>query len=101
MNKTTMNKLLEQAHQQAPGKLIYLALQGSRLYGTHRLDSDYDLRGVFLPPLIDLLDSRQKDALSLVTAKLPSGVSPFGCAYFTVVTRMPLICILLLRTLRA
>jgi RNA repair pathway DNA polymerase beta family len=65
-----MNRILEQAHiikqahQHSPGKLIYLALQGSRLYGTFRADSDYDLRGVFLPPLLDLLDSRQKDALS-------------------------------------
>jgi RNA repair pathway DNA polymerase beta family len=59
-----MKTILEQAHKHAPGKLIYLALQGSRLYGTHRSDSDYDLRVVYLPPLIDLLDSRQKDALS-------------------------------------
>jgi hypothetical protein len=59
-----MKRILEQAHEHAPGKLIYLALQGSRLYGTFREDSDYDLRGVFLPSLIDLLDSRQKDALS-------------------------------------
>lgn len=56
--------IIKQAHHHAPGKLIYLALQGSRLYGTYQKDSDYDLRGVFLPPLIDLLDSRQKDALS-------------------------------------
>jgi hypothetical protein len=59
-----MRRILEQAHNYAPGTLIYLALQGSRLYGTYHKDSDYDLRGVFLPPLIDLLDSRQKDALS-------------------------------------
>jgi hypothetical protein len=59
-----MKTILEQTYEYTPGKLIYLALQGSRLYGTFREDSDYDLRGVFLPPLIDLLDSRQKDALS-------------------------------------
>jgi RNA repair pathway DNA polymerase beta family len=56
--------IIKEAHNRTPGKLIYLALQGSRLYGTFRADSDYDLRGVFLPSLIDLLDSRQKDALS-------------------------------------
>jgi hypothetical protein len=56
--------IIQQAHTHTPGRLIYLALQGSRLYGTFREDSDYDLRGVFLPPLLDLLDSRQKDALS-------------------------------------
>jgi hypothetical protein len=59
-----MKTILKQTYEYTPGKLIYLALQGSRLYGTFREDSDYDLRGVFLPPLIDLLDSRQKDALS-------------------------------------
>ena len=61
-----MENYLKAAQHQVPGKLIYLALQGSRLFGTHRPDSDYDLRGVFLPPLIDLIDSRQKDALSFV-----------------------------------
>jgi predicted nucleotidyltransferase len=64
MKTESREQILEQAQQHAPGKLIYLALQGSRLYGTYQKDSDYDLRGVFLPPLIDLLDSRQKDALS-------------------------------------
>ncbi len=59
-----MESYLKAAQHHVPGKLIYLALQGSRLFGTHRPDSDYDLRGVFLPPLIDLIDSRQKDALS-------------------------------------
>lgn len=57
-----MKYILEQAHDHAPGKLIYLALQGSRLYGTHNENSDYDLRGVFLPSLIDLPDSREKQA---------------------------------------
>ncbi len=61
-----MESYLKAAHHHVPGKLIYLALQGSRLFGTYRPDSDYDLRGVFLPPLIDLIDSRQKDALSFV-----------------------------------
>ncbi|MGL4610411.1 MAG: DNA polymerase beta superfamily protein [Trueperaceae bacterium] len=58
------NFIFEQARRHTPGRLIYLILQGSRLYGTFRENSDYDLRGVFLPPLLDLLDSRQKDAFS-------------------------------------
>jgi hypothetical protein len=56
--------LLQQVEETSPGHLLYVALQGSRLYGTHSPASDYDIRAVFLPPLIDLLDSRQKDALS-------------------------------------
>ncbi len=57
-------RVIQHAHAQTPGRLLYIALQGSRLHGTHRPDSDYDWRGVYLPPLIELLDSRQKDALS-------------------------------------
>jgi RNA repair pathway DNA polymerase beta family len=59
-----MDSILQQTKDKTPGRLLYVALQGSRLYGTHRSDSDYDIRAVFLPPLIDLLDSRQKDAFS-------------------------------------
>jgi hypothetical protein len=56
--------ILQQTLDHAPGRLLYVALQGSRLYGTHSTSSDYDIRAVFLPPLIELLDSRQKDAFS-------------------------------------
>jgi hypothetical protein len=59
-----MKNILQQTTEKSPGRLLYVALQGSRLYGTHHPDSDYDIRAVFLPPLIELLDSRQKDAFS-------------------------------------
>lgn len=62
-----MDSILQQTKDLSPGRLLYVALQGSRLYGTSRPDSDYDIRAVFLPPLIDLLDSRQKDAFSFST----------------------------------
>jgi hypothetical protein len=61
---TIFEPILEQARVHAPGRLLYVALQGSRLYGTNHATSDYDSRAVFLPPLVELLDSRQKDAFS-------------------------------------
>ncbi len=59
-----MENVIQQTREKSPGRLLYVALQGSRLYGTHHPNSDHDIRAIFLPPFIDLLDSRQKDAFS-------------------------------------
>jgi predicted nucleotidyltransferase len=37
----------------------FLVLSGSRLYGTHREDSDYDYRGVYLEPIEELFGFQQ------------------------------------------
>ena len=62
MNRET---ILNAAQTQAPGKLLYVVLQGSRLYGAHHAQSDYDFKAVYLPPLIEVLDSRQKESLNV------------------------------------
>jgi hypothetical protein len=62
MNRET---ILTAARTHAPGELLYVALQGSRLYGAQRPGSDYDFKAIYLPPLIDVLDSRQKDSLTV------------------------------------
>lgn len=56
--------ILQLTQDRAPGRLLYVALQGSRLFGTQRAGSDYDLKGVYLPPLVEALSGRIRDALS-------------------------------------
>lgn len=58
------DQVLQQAQAKAPGKLLYLASHGSRLFGTHHAGSDYDVRGVYLPPLSTALLGRVKDTVS-------------------------------------
>lgn len=43
--------------------VIYETLAGSRLYGTHRPDSDYDWRGVAIPPFNVFFGSQNFDQL--------------------------------------
>lgn len=42
-----------------PGKLSKLALTGSRAYGTHRVDSDYDYRGFYVADTADFWKLRK------------------------------------------
>lgn len=56
--------ILQLARDRAPGKLLYMALQGSRLFGTQRAGSDHDLKGVYLPPLVEALSGRIREALN-------------------------------------
>jgi predicted nucleotidyltransferase len=54
----------------------YLAITGSRLYGTSRDDSDWDYRGFFVPPFEYLTDSNRKarrDKTEVELAKPPAG----------------------------
>lgn len=44
------------AEQVPGGKLIFLALTGSRAYGTSHEDSDWDFKGVYIAPLRAVLD---------------------------------------------
>jgi predicted nucleotidyltransferase len=48
-------------------KLLYLTHYGSKLYGTNSENSDTDLKGVFLPSLIDVLLGQAKDDFSTST----------------------------------
>lgn len=57
--------ILATAKAHAPGELTYVALQGSRLFGSQGPQSDFDFKAIYLPPLIDVLDSRQKDSLTV------------------------------------
>ncbi len=52
-----MDKELDRALQNPD----FLCLSGSRLYGTHRGDSDYDYRGVVIPPEAYLLGAKNFD----------------------------------------
>lgn len=58
------NEVLRQAQERAPGKLLYLAAHGSRLFGTHGPASDHDFRGMYRPDLKSALAGRVKDTLS-------------------------------------
>jgi len=48
-------------------KLLYLTHYGSKLYGTNSESSDTDLKGVFLPPLDDVLLGQARDDFSTST----------------------------------
>ncbi len=48
-------------------KLLYLTHYGSRLYGTNTETSDTDLKGVFLPPLYEVLLGQDREDFSTST----------------------------------
>jgi predicted nucleotidyltransferase len=47
------------------GKLLYLSLSGSILHGTNTENSDYDVKGIFLPHKEDLLCGRHKKVIHI------------------------------------
>lgn len=53
---TTHEETLEQLLSEAVKSPDYLAVSGSRLYGTERENSDYDYRGFVIPPYEYVLD---------------------------------------------
>lgn len=42
----------------ANGRILYVALMGSRAYGTHTPESDYDYRGIFIPNIEYILKTK-------------------------------------------
>lgn len=51
----TINQLLNQVIQSQPYPLLFATISGAHLYGFPSADSDYDLRGVHLLPLEELV----------------------------------------------
>jgi predicted nucleotidyltransferase len=57
------NKAMEMCHEKG-GRLLYLTKFGSHLYGTNTEDSDLDLKGVFLPPMQEMVMGHHTKTLS-------------------------------------
>ena len=54
-NNTWQEKVKEFSIENPDYKIIYLTLTGSKLYGLDTLDSDTDIKGIFIPSKKDLL----------------------------------------------
>jgi len=59
-------------------KLIVLALRGSRLYGCHSEESDYDYCAVFIPSPSNLLCNHFKDSYAFKYPELNSEIALYS-----------------------
>ena len=74
MNYKTKQNIIEKAKElvEPYGKLVFLTVFGSHLYGTNTLTSDTDYKGIFIPHKQDLLKNIASHHISYSTGKSDS-----------------------------
>lgn len=65
---------LKRAYPNSEGKLVFVGVTGSRAYGTNRPDSDYDIRGCYIPPMSDILGLRHSERVNITDKPVEDGM---------------------------
>jgi len=53
-----LNKIIENFEKEHNGKIVYITIYGSKLFGTDNANSDTDYKGIFIPSKTDVLLKR-------------------------------------------